>query len=151
MICAVALPANADTIFSTFGPDGSFDCCGGYAISGSKTVSGYNANANQFTPTITASVAMIERALFAFDLAEDSVTVQLRADVGGRPGSVLESYTLTNMPSFAEIRLVNSTVRSRLNAGTAYWLSVLPGTETTLGGWTDAWPFLTGTTKASTQ
>jgi hypothetical protein len=132
-----AWPANADIIlFSNFGPGDSFTTSQGVTVSGSPTF--FLADANQFIPTITAGVERIDVALFVFG-PSDSVILQLRADNLGRPGTVLESYTLADLPFVpAKVVSANSTLRTTLFAGTPYWIAVVPGSETTLGGWNDS-------------
>jgi hypothetical protein len=137
LMIAAAARAEASLIFSTFGPGDSFNTTLGFTVSGASSISGYNADANQFTPTTTAALGTIEVALFVFGPG-DSVIVELTTDSAGRPGTVLESYTLTNLPFVpAQIVSIHSTLHTTLVGGTPYWLAILPGTSSTSGGWND--------------
>jgi hypothetical protein len=137
LMIGVSERAQADVLYSTFGPGDSFNTSQGLTVSGATTMSGYNADANQFSVTTNATLNTIELALFVFS-ANDSVAVELTADNAGRPGAVLESYTLISLPFVpAKIITIDSTVHTELVAGDFYWLAVVPLTDTTAGGWND--------------
>lgn len=55
----------------------------------------------------------------------------------GQPGRVLESFTVTNLPSYPNAALVSlsSQLHPLLNRFATYWIAFFPGDPTSFGGW----------------
>src|SRR5438094_191297 len=94
-IAAIPLTLHADsviTVFNTFGPGHTYNCCHDFSESGSNV--GPFISAMAFTPNTTSP-------MFAIDLAigsgqgNDQFTLALMSSGGGLPGSMLESWSLT--------------------------------------------------------
>ena len=136
-IAAIPLTLHADsiTIFSTFGPGHSYNCCHDFSESGSNV--GPFISAMAFTPNTTSP-------MFAIDLAigsgqgNDQFTLALMSSSGGLPGSILESWSLTTNFQLAScdhcFETALSTLHPVLQAGTQYWFVVLPSSDMD-GGW----------------
>lgn len=65
--------------------------------------------------------------------------IWITADNGGKPGTVLEAFSLTNirqqtLPTRSPLHIFSSTHPS-LAAGATYWLVVGPGAQNTVGSW----------------
>ena len=123
--------ANASTtLYSTFDPGDIYDQFSGWTIGGSRV----NVQGLQFVPDVSGVVQTIEIA--AFRLAGGSgVNISLRTDVGGMPGSVLETLPICCFGDAASIQLVNSALKPALTAGTTYWLVVSPIAAGDQFGW----------------
>src|SRR5438128_12486991 len=92
-IAAIPLTVHADstiTIFNTFGPGHSFNCCARFGEAGSDVMNSA-ISAMAFTPSTTSP-------LFAIDVAiagvSNQFTLALMTSNSGLPGSILESWTL---------------------------------------------------------
>jgi hypothetical protein len=85
--------------YNNFGPgNGGLD----YNVNGGiflgSTRKGTNeADGVQFTPSQTGTLSQITVAL-EYISGANAATVSLRADAGGLPGAVLESFNLTDLP-----------------------------------------------------
>jgi len=121
----------ADTIFSDFGPGGSY-AASNYGLSTSQTV------ANAFTPTADYTLGQIDLGLTHFS-GTNAVDVDLRNDSSGAPGSLIESWTLTSLPAYGSTLDTAETVTAVGTAfllqGTQYWLQVSTGDSTTIAAW----------------
>ena len=152
LVLGSSISAEANVVlYSTFGPGDSYNCCQGTTVSGAASISGYNALGQQFSVPVTATVSTIELALFVFNSpfisrpVDDSLQIALNADNGGRPGSILESYVIGNLPFVpAQIVEIASTTKTLLLSDKFYWITAVPLTDTTTGGWNDSLPIVTG-------
>ncbi len=133
---AATVQASPVTIYSNLGPDASYDCCSSYAAEYSPAMA--------FTVPAGADyeLTQIDIGLTAEgDLGTASVTVSLMTDAGGIPGSVITSWTLTNLPEFGSITTIDSSqtipgiAGITLSGGTQYWLTVFPDNPDTHAGW----------------
>ena len=134
LVLVVMVPVQAATIVSTFGPADSFDAGSNWAISG--PTNGFIIEqhlAAPFTPTSSFSFDSADLALF-LSSGLNQIQVVLMNDVGGLPGSAIETLTLGGIAGTA-IYSVNSVLNPILNAGTPYWLAGLPGGSDTIVGW----------------
>ena len=138
-----AATASAETIFSQFGPSPYFQAGTGLGVNGSDVdpscltpgVVCEQDAASQFQPLITSPLASIDIALLWLS-GTDSFIVDLAADNAGLPGSVLESFTVTGIPSGGgTIITLDSTLHPLLSSGAQYWLEVFPGNPSLGGGW----------------
>jgi hypothetical protein len=67
----------------------------------------------------------------------NSFTINLMSDASGHPGNILESFLVTGVPPYpgSAIETGTSIINTPLNAGTTYWIAVMPNDRTTAGGW----------------
>jgi PEP-CTERM motif len=147
-LCLLALalcsiPVAADTLYSNFGSNPIYNCCTGWTVSGSGYIGTSFISANEFQVTAGGSVGEIDIAV-GLVVGPDSFYVQVDADNGGKPGSVLAEFDNLNSNgnNFGSCCLYTSiTGISGLNlsTGTNYWLVVGP-TSTTAQTW-EAWNF----------
>jgi hypothetical protein len=134
-----AAPVHADTIFSNLGPSKTWDTKNGYVITGA-TASGTPkpfAPAMSFTPTFNATLTSIELPL-GLGSGTDQILVELLSDNTGKPGSLIESFSLSPKVGFpfpGTLMTGTSVLHPTLLAGTPYWLAALPGGSSTSGGW----------------
>src|SRR5215469_16215202 len=93
-----ALQANTITVFSTFGPNHSFDCCFTYGISAPGPIGPFLPNfsiAMAFTPTVLSTLQAIDIAATYNTAFGNAFSLALMTDNVGQPGSILESWSLT--------------------------------------------------------
>jgi len=124
-LCASPAASRADTIYSNLGgPSG-----GSYLIQGP----GYSPQFQQgirFTAEITGALDSIDVLVRGLELNRVAAgNVLLYADSGmNKPGALIESITVSSIPSMALDPLPLTTVSSSLNptltAGTTYWVTM---------------------------
>src|SRR5271157_4612032 len=124
----------ADIIFSDLGPGDSYKGSFGYVVDSSDAVS------TPFTPTVTSVLSEVELAMGTNFGGGNQVIVQLQNDNAGSPGSIIESYSISVLPTFGgsssdHLSVAFSSLDPTLTAGTQYWLSVLPAVPSTLVNW----------------
>jgi len=125
LVCVISLacPIQADTLFSSFGPSGSFTTTFGWAIV-SPTEMAY--------PFLSPEKATFDSAALALAhgpfTTNTSVNIDLRADAFDSPGVVLESFDLVDVLPVAGLIapaiVVDSVDHPLLEANTTYWLSI---------------------------
>jgi hypothetical protein len=124
-VMVLPIASKADTIFSNFGPGDSFQTNEGYTVSGSQLVSGLNLDqAMGFTPGSSFNLTQIDIAM-SFVAGHNAVNLSLNADAGGLPGALLESWFLTNLPSYGSSfppEQVTAGPGVLLSAHQQYWL-----------------------------
>lgn len=119
--------AAADSIiFSNLGPGGTYNPGVAYGVSGPLSQNEGSAAIGQpFVPTADFAFDAVEVA-FNWVLDTNAGTVSLMSDLGGRPGSVLESFGFTDRPhsssTDSELALGVSLLRPLLRAGIPYWI-----------------------------
>jgi hypothetical protein len=123
-------------VYSDFGPGQTYgsslnDAAGPTSFIGEEI--GY---ADPFTPTGTVTFASVVLPLSSVS-GTNSLVVSLRPSVSGLPGSPLESFTVTGLPSFptSTVYQLNSLLDPVLNAGSTYWIAIFPGGSNTIAGW----------------
>jgi hypothetical protein len=86
------------------------------------------------TSAVLGSIAL---ALGAGGTGTNGVIISLNQDANGVPGTALETWTVTNLPTGAQPALttVSDRVNLMLNAGQAYWLVVQPQAPDTHALW----------------
>ncbi len=133
-LVARADAARASSItYNNFGSGDDYNLTTG-ALTGSFN-GGNVANGQTFTPTTSGTLASLTLAL-EFIAGTNAGTVSVRADAGGTPDGSLESFTVSNLPSFdgnfhTPITL-NDTLNLVLTAGTRYWIVVSTAPTNTL-------------------
>lgn len=144
VVLAVApTPAQADTIFSNFGSATSFS--NGLAVCGS--CGPYDSSiqagdpeylATSFTPSADFTLSEIDVPLGRYS-GTNGATVELLNDASGLPGStILESWTLTNLPGSSTTFTPQSLTSSggvSLSSGVQYWVAVFPEDSTSWIDW----------------
>ena len=129
-------------LFSSLSSPTLYDCCHGYAVTGSATNQGRPGGAGEgfsFTSAGTAFVQQIDLALEPTNVFDNTLILTLNADSvlpGGQhaPGSVLASWTVNvsgPSASCCNLQTVVPTAPVLLTAGTQYWLVGLPGSVNT--------------------
>jgi hypothetical protein len=127
--------AKADIIFNTFGPGDTYDRSTGWTVGFPGT---YQDIGQAFTPA--GNTYTLERLVLALGwvTGTNAVDVSLMTAVGGLPGSVLETWHVTNLPSFGTGGpiTVDSVLHPFLEQGTQYFVvSSVPLGESTWAGW----------------
>jgi hypothetical protein len=142
ILASATLSANADTIYSNFGPGQTYNTAAGFGL-------GFFINATQvvampFVPTETATLTDVILALNQ-TMGTSPVNVFIESSSGGAPGSVLDSLTqVGNLPTTPSLVDFICSTCSALDAGTMYfvvgqqsdpadhtsWLNTLSGTGT---------------------
>jgi hypothetical protein len=134
----------ADTLYSNLGTGSAvYNCCAGWTISGTGSIGVSFIAANEFQVTTAGYALEIDVAVGLVE-GDNSFYLQLAADNGGQPGTVLLSVTnLSSSTPFGTCcGLVSSGILSpgvTLNTGTNYWLVIGPR-DTTSTTW-EAWNF----------
>lgn len=91
-----------------------------------------------FTPSSTYSLAQIDIAL-SFVSGTNSATVELLSDNGDTPGSVLETWSVTGMPTYPTngdantLQSLTANASVTLASGNQYWIEAIAPSDTTLG------------------
>jgi len=144
------LPAvsRADTVYSTFGSGQTFNTsAGGWALfCNAPSCGAFQDVAAAFTPTGTFTLTQIDVAA-SYLSGTNGIEVMLLSDASGTPGSILESWSLSDLPPFGTSftpESVTAALPITLNSGTQYWVALVPS----VGGfltWNFA-PTLVGTT-----
>jgi hypothetical protein len=131
------------TLYSNLGTGSDvYNCCSGWTVSGTGSIGTSFTSANEFQVTTGGSVGEIDVGV-GFVEGVNSFYLDIDADNGGKPGSVLASFTgLSSSETFGDCcGLVSITGISGLSltTGTNYWM-VLGPTSTSATTW-EAWNF----------
>jgi hypothetical protein len=115
---------------------GLYFCCSGATVSGPTSALGFQSwPAMQFTPSVDISVTEIDAAVEWIE-GTDEVDIDLYANAGGVPGTLLKSFKATNLESNAGccgFAVGKDSQGIPLTAGTPYWVAVTSdadGTDT---------------------
>ena len=147
-VCLMASPASGDMIFSTVGSETSYTPAGEWSIINASSLR--NSWAIAFTPTDNYSLTNIEIGL-TWNEGENGADVWLMNDNGDEPGSIIESFATSNLPSYGDVTQPGATAplvqldsqqHSILEAGTQYWVAASAGTAPSWVSWvtTDSSP-----------
>ncbi len=143
MIGAAIAPieSHGQTVFSTFGPEESFNSAlpgpsvGAGVLGGFPAADGGITLACAFTPTVSAYLSRVDLGMeYKYYPVKASgpanLDVTIAADRAAVPGAVIETIQVTNalggIANAMGIVSANSAVRPWLQAGTQYWLVVAP-------------------------
>jgi hypothetical protein len=137
-----AAPASAQvqggTFYTSFGanPGGTFPPAAFsttyWCVSGSLSTGCGPAQLREvgapFKPTVANGFQSLSLALAYGGTGTNGVIISLAQDSSGTPGNVLESWTVTNLPTGtqAPLTVVNDRLNLTLNGGQAYWVVVQP-------------------------
>lgn len=142
--------ASASTIYSSFGPGNTYDCCSGVVVTGAQTTGTPFEEGAGFTSPYAANVEQIDIALSSIQ-GTDAAIVSLWTNSGNVPGTQLASWTLYGLPSwFGNPGNTPVTISGisgvHLNAGASYFLvaSPLDGNDDTWDAWHNNNQGLTG-------
>jgi hypothetical protein len=124
-------------IYDTFQPGNVYDPSVGWTIGGF----GSFMTGDAFTVTQDYTLNSFEFAAWLSGGTND-ISLTLRADNGGLPGIVLETFNFTGLlapsnatPSAANILTGTSLLNPLLTAGNQYWLIAEPGATDTYAAW----------------
>lgn len=147
VISATCLHASADTstIFNNFDPGYSFFYGSGNAVSGVLAGTGGSIAAQYFVPGQDYLLNQITMAL-SYDSdfpGVNAARVTLNSDSGGKPGSILMTWNVTNLPVTTPLQAfppltLDAGSALLLDANQRYWIVASPGADP----WTyDIWNF----------
>ncbi|MDG3008498.1 choice-of-anchor R domain-containing protein [Paludisphaera mucosa] len=127
--------AEAATIYSTLGPNDSFNRNASSAIYGQGVQgSDHYSVAERFTVGGSSDFLFTSAELGVYSRSGTaSLGVVLMEDLGGLPGETLESLSIEVGPD-VRLHTVTSTLNPLLEAGHSYWLAAVP-TRDFNGGW----------------
>jgi hypothetical protein len=117
-------------------PLGLYFCCSGATVSGPTSTLGFQSwPAMQFTPAADASVTEIDAAVEWIE-GTDAIDIDLYADSGGLPGTLLKSFKATNLEGNAgccAFAVGKDNQGIAITGGTPYWIAITSdanGTDT---------------------
>jgi hypothetical protein len=143
LVGLMALPAISkadDIIYSNLGSPPSYDCCYGYTESGSLSREGAVLSAMGFTNNTGQNEDLTQIDLAdGFVSGTNSMTLDLYTDVGGVPGTLLGSWTVTGLPTFGssntELDTVTGITGIVLQTGATYFLAPTVPDSSTWEAW----------------
>ncbi len=138
--------SNAETIYSSFLPGKTYQCCVGQFVSGPTAaiagkLIGQRKIAAAFTPIHNYILAQIEVAFYFPNGPNTSrFNLSLSQDAGGVPGATIESWGgLTAPPQYGGTSSIVQTVVSlpnvQLSTGSQYWIVASPADSNTYVVW----------------
>ena len=133
ILAAATIAADADTVYSTFGPGQTFGGSGYVIGSSFKQVI-----AAPFVPTetVTLSDAVLAMFLSGSSKGDGPVTVFIESSTGGTPDAILDTLTqignITTTPSLVDFTCSSCSV---LDAGTMYFLVAYQPDPSTESAW----------------
>ena len=154
-ICLLGLgglaTAGPITIFNSFAPGNTYQCCSGYFVVGPAATNGtlpgtfgLNETAGAFTPAGNFNLTQVDVAIYSGYSPTNTYgfTLSLDQDSGGVPGATIETWTgLTAFSPSVGTSTVVQTVFAvgtvPLLAGNQYWIVASPAASTTFDFWAD--------------
>jgi hypothetical protein len=135
LVCGVGR-AKAETIFNNFGPGDTYQKNSSYVIGlaggGTFTSSqgdGFRVTGGNYTlNSLTLALCIVS--------GPNAVDVQFRADAGGVPGTILETFHFSNLGQFGKLNppvVGTSELHPLLLEGEEYWVTASAGDQTTAG------------------
>lgn len=121
----------ATVLYTDFGAADSYDAASADSVFG--TPPGTDRGA-AFVISSDATFTSL-RVAVSLTSGTNSVTVALRNNSAGSPGSVIESFTLTSLTSSSAIYTLTSVTNPTLSGGTTYWVTIFPGGSNTSAPW----------------
>jgi len=112
--------ANAAVVYDNFGAGTSFDASAGQGV-GSLSYAEYGL---LFTPSASGLLSSLTVAASS-STGTGEITFALYDDYPGKPGSVLETFDLTNLPNFGTAftpQIMAAAGTTYLDASQSYWL-----------------------------
>ena len=139
VVLLAALPSKADVIFSNLVEPGDLygpDNVGIGHTPAFTNPADFLVYGVHFIPSTTAQLKTIEAPLGVFS-GPNQLQAFLMSDAGGVPGSVIESFLLSGLPTSGfpfPLSTITSSLDPLLLAGQQYWF-VATGGAATFGGW----------------
>jgi hypothetical protein len=138
--------SNAETIYSSFLPGQTYQCCAGQFVSGptatfAGTLLGQKKIAAAFTPNQNYILTQIAVAFYFPNGSNTSrFNLSLNQDAGGVPGVTIESWGGMTAPlqyggTSSIVQTVVSLPNIRLSAGSQYWIVAFPADSDTFVVW----------------
>jgi hypothetical protein len=134
---SLSLPGlgNADVIYNNLGAGDSYNCCQGYAIGLPDRTTAF-----AFTPGANYDLTQIDVGVgWEQEFPPNSMILNLRNDSSGQPGSLIESWMVTNLPplvgSTNTLESVTPSGLVQLLAETPYWVQIEAADPATLDFW----------------
>jgi hypothetical protein len=127
--------AHADVLYNNFGPDDTYRLEAGWTIGLSQSGSTFVQGDPFLVSVSDYQLNSITLPLAYVSGPTQDAQVQLRADNGGLPGAVIETFQFTNLPQISAVyeppTTEASTAHPVLQAGQEYWLiaSAIDGDE----------------------
>jgi len=129
-------------VYSDLGPDNDFSS-NGWCVSGASgadcSTFAIRYIAAAFTPATSSILSSISLPLSNISGTNGAVIWLANNSSGGTPGTVLESWSVSNLPASSEATIALTSVTSKLNpalqAGQTYWLEVQPLAADTTDYW----------------
>ena len=122
--------AGADVIYNTFAPGDTFINYAGPALfTGQMLASRFTVSGNDY---------LFDQLELAVGLSSGTnlLDVSLRADSAGVPGTIIESFSVSNAPqTYAGKLSIGSVAHPLLQNGLSYWVVMAPGASNTSGFW----------------
>jgi hypothetical protein len=126
-------------VFGDLGPNGSFSASNGWCVEGASTsncgskVALYIAA--PFVASSTFTVSSITLPIGYLSGTNGAVVNLMSPPEPGVPGTVLESWSVSHLPSGPVLTSVSSKLNPTLQAGRTYWVEVEPLAADTLAYW----------------
>jgi uncharacterized protein (TIGR03437 family) len=126
------------TTLGDLGPGATFSTTNGWCVTGATSpncggeVTRYIAAS--FVPTTTFTLSNISVPV-GYNSGTNGAIINLMSSSYGVPGTVLESWTVSNLPSGPALTAVTSKLNPTLQAGQTYWVEVEPLASDTLIFW----------------
>lgn len=151
MSLANPLQAESAIIYSSFGPADGLSAFGQYGV-GDLNGTGSADQAAAFTSSSDFVFSSVELAFQNQFDTSNIYNIFIADDSSGVPGNVIESFTVTNFPTFptTQITTLNSLLNPTLMANTQYWLVALPQ-QGSAGLWSVGDPGVIGTVAVRNQ
>ena len=174
ILLAAAAPSEAGIIFRNLvEPGGQYgpDAVGIGHTPGFPNPGDYLTYGVRFVPSLTAQLTTIQAPLGVLS-GPNQVQAYIMNDAGGVPGSIIESFSLTNLPPPGPLVTITSLLDPLVLAGQPYWFVATGGgatyalwtlnlfqgdssdggaTQVTLGGVPHAWTAGSGTRTGALQ
>jgi hypothetical protein len=130
MTASLLRPAQAQVLFNNFGPDNAYNRGTGWTLG---LASPPYIQGEAFTPGVSAPLTSIEAAINLVS-GPNELTLKLMTDDAGKPGSVIEEWSLSGaMGAFGDsfpTVTVTSVLNPLLSAGTQYWVIAFVSSDT---------------------
>ncbi len=141
LFIVLAVACSGQTLYSDFEAGSGFSTNSWCVTTVAATGCGTPINefiAASFTPSASATLSTITLALGSISGPNQVVVYLMTNGPGGVPGSPIEIWAPTGLPSYGGIitpTTVSDTQHVALQAGTTYWVVVEPYAQTTSAAW----------------
>lgn len=136
VLCTLAAPAHADIIYSNLGSGFTYQCCSALEVDFDHSF------AVPFAVPVGPGFDLNQIGVAVTSKSGNGVTIELLSDSpAGLPGAVIQSWTLSTLPSYGSANTIEAgqTILGisgiTLSGGTLYWLAVLPANSGSVDEW----------------